>query len=348
MKAFRVFLFSWIVAQTFYFGIYGPDLIFLKQMRPHIVLFVLMVVSFVLAWAGGRTIRRQMDWPERLLLLLSGLLAASFVLGGAAFDEMSKRWLGPLLNITLYPVTAYFVVRAFPYRKELLINVLKLVCILGLYCAFMGVFQHYAWLNWLVWPGYILDPQLGTHPDRARGPFMEAVAMGRVLTMAFGCWLVLRLDCGPFLRRVSLIAIPVTMGSVYFTDTRGPWLGFALLCLTFLVFKTPVRRTVLWLAICIVVVASAGIANKFSLGDNNLFLERESTVTDRIVTWLVSGRMIEAHPVLGVGFGRFNDEWPDYYKQFKGFDFTGFDGSHNTWLSMAAETGLPTFGLYVS
>ena len=243
-------------------------------------------------------------------------------------------------------MTAYFVVRAFPYRKELLISVRKTGVHPGPLLRIHGRVSTLRMAELARLAGLHPGPATGTHPDRARGPFMEAVAMGRVLTMAFGCWLVLRLDCGPFLRRVSLIAIPVTMGSVYFTDTRGPWLGFALLCLTFLVFKTPVRRTVLWLAICIVVVASAGIANKLSLGDNNLFLERESTVTDRIVTWLVSGRMIEAHPVLGVGFGRFNDEWPDYYKQFKGFDFTGFDGSHNTWLSMAVETGLPTFGLY--
>src|SRR5207245_6240380 len=38
--------------------------------------------------------------------------------------------------------------------------------------------------------------------------------------------------------------------------------------------------------------------------------------------------------------------WPNYYKEFQGFDFTGFDGSHNTFLTMAAEEGLPTLGLY--
>jgi O-antigen ligase len=137
------------------------------------------------------------------------------------------------------------------------------------------------------------------------------------------------------------------MASVYFTATRGPWIGFALVCLIFLVFKTPVRRTMRWLTVCIVIAAVFGVTSKFWFGENNIFLERQSTVTDRVVTWLVSGRMIEANPLFGVGFGRFNVEWPNYYKEFRGFDFTGFDGSHNTILSMAAEVGLPALGIYL-
>src|SRR5437667_9758125 len=175
---------------------------------------------------------------------------------------------------------------------------------------------------------------------------MESMAMGRVLTIVFGCWLVLRLEAGPFLRKVATVCVPVTVASVYFTSTRGPWMGFALLCLIFLFLKTPVRRTMCWLTLCIVIVAAFGFTHKFSIGQNNLFLERQSTVTDRMVTWLVSGRMIEANPLFGIGFGRFNVEWPNYYKEFQGFDFSGFDGSHNTILTMAAEVGLPALGIY--
>src|SRR6266446_3467239 len=236
MKAFRVFLFSWIVAQTFYFGIYGPDLLFLKQIRPHNVLFVLTLISFLLAWVGGKTVPSRMEWPERLLLLLGVIFAASFFLGGAASDETtSKKSLGTLLSFALYPFSTYFFVRAVPYRREFLVSVLKVVCFLGIYLAFTGVFEHYEWLHSLVWPGYIMDPDLGSHFERSRGPFMESVAMGRVLTMVFGCWLVLRLEAGPFLRKVAMFSIAVTMASVYFTATRGPWMGFALICLIFLV-----------------------------------------------------------------------------------------------------------------
>src|SRR6266487_4403346 len=123
MKAFRVFLFSWVVAQTFYFGIYGPELLFLKQIRPHDVLFALTFLSFLFAWVGGKTVRSPMGWPERLLILLGGILAASFILGGAASDQTTnKKWLGTLMNFTLYPFSAYFFVRAFPYRKEFLVS----------------------------------------------------------------------------------------------------------------------------------------------------------------------------------------------------------------------------------
>jgi O-antigen ligase len=347
MKAFRVFLFSWVVAQTFYFGIYGPDLLFLKQIRPHDILFALTLVSFSLAWVGGKTVRSPIEWPERLLLLFAGIVVASFLLGGAAFDTTSKKWLGTLMNFITYPFAAYFFVRAFLYRREFLVSLLKLICFLGIYLAFTGVFEHYKPLHSLVWPGYIMDPSLGSHFERSRGPFMESVAMGRVLTIVFGCWLVLRLEVGPFLRKLAIFSILIAMASVYFTNTRGPWVGFALVCVVFLIFRTPVRRTVCWLTVCVAIVAASGLTHKFSIGANNLFLERQSTVTDRMVTWLVSGRMIEANPLFGIGFGRFNVEWRNYYKEFEGFNFTSFDGSHNTFLTMAAETGLPMFGIYL-
>ena len=170
--------------------------------------------------------------------------------------------------------------------------------------------------------------------------------MGRVLAMVFGCWLVLRLK-RPFLRKVAIVSIPVTMASVYFTATRGPWIGFALVCLIFLVFKTPVRRTVRWLTVCIVIAAVFGLTHKFSIGENNLFLERQSH-RDRPRGHLAIFRTDDrSKPAVRCWLWAIQREWPNYYKEFRGFDFTGFDGSHNTILTMAAEMGLPTLGIYL-
>jgi len=56
----------------------------------------------------------------------------------------------------------------------------------GAYLSLTGVFEHFNCTSGLVWPDYIMDEQLGTQFGRSRGPFMESVAMGRVLTMALG------------------------------------------------------------------------------------------------------------------------------------------------------------------
>jgi O-antigen ligase len=345
---FRFVLLSWIVAQTFYFGGFGPDIAFIKLIHPHHVLFLLLFASFFMARSGGVTLLRRLELPERLLLLVGGIWVGSFVCSGAHYDETvyENKWLSALLNVTLYPYATFFLVRSFPYRKEFVVGVLKVICVLGIYLAFTGIFEHYE-LNWLVWPDYIMDPGRGSHFGRARGPFMESVAMGRVLTMVFVSWLVLQIESGPVLKGLAFLCVPAAMASIYFTQTRGPWIGFGLVCLAFILFKTPVRRTVYCLVGCILVAACLGLSHKFSLGDKNLFLERQTTVTDRVVTWLVSGQMIKAHPFVGIGYGRFNAEWDNYFKTFQGLDFTGFDGSHNTYLTMAAETGVCTLALYL-
>jgi O-antigen ligase len=52
--------------------------------------------------------------------------------------------------------------------------------------------------------------------------------------------------------------------------------------------------------------------------------------------------MIQDKPLFGVGFGRFHLDWEKYFHYNAKIDFTGFDGSHNTFLTMGAEVGVPT------
>jgi O-antigen ligase len=351
MKLFSFLLLSWIVAQTFYFGSYGPDLGPLSAVRPDRVLFVLMAISFAWGWYRHQTVRSKWEWPERLLLIVTTLCVVSFLMSGSLYDDRDgkNKWLNALFNITVFPCATFFWVRALPYRKEFALSVLKVLCWLGAYLSFTAVCEHYEWQS-LVWPAYIMDESLGTHFGRARGPFMESVAMGRVLTMVFAAWLVLRLETKPLMQKFAALALVLSLGGIYFTATRGPWLGLGLVLITFLVFESPVRKTVLRLIACIAIAAAVGLSNKFSLGQNNLFFGRQNTVTDRIVTWIVSMDMVKAHPVFGIGFGRFNAQWENYYKPSGGpdaLDFDGFDGSHNSWLSIAAEVGLPGLLLYL-
>ncbi len=349
MKLWRISLFCWIVAQTFYFGNYGPDLLFFKQLRPDRLFFIALLVFFIRAGFRKETVSRRLESADLLVLLLCMAMGLSFLGSGALYDdsEGKNKWLNALFNITIYPYTAFFCVRSFAYDKQFAVSLLKLICALGIYLAFTGVFEHYA-ISSLVWPSYIMDPSLGTHFERSRGPFMESVAMGRVLTIAFAAWVVFRLEATGFMRRISWPSMVAALASIYFTATRGPWLGLALVMLAFVVYRTPARRTIIQLSLCIIVAAGLGVSNKFSLLGKNLFTQRQSTVTDRVVTWLVSIEMVKVHPVAGIGFGRFNAEWENYYSGFKGLDFDSFDGSHNTFLTMAAEGGLVTLALYIA
>src|SRR5215467_2680230 len=294
MNLFKIVLFLWILVQTFYFGHFGPDLLFLKSLRPERLVFGLMLLSYLLARLSGKAISRRLGWPEWLMFTITAISLVSLILTGVTsgpYKDKYEQWLSTMFNLTVYPYAAYFCVRGFRYRKEFLIAFLKLLCFFGAYLSVTAVGEHYN-LNWLVWPDYIMDPRLGTQFERARGPFMESVGMGRLLTVAFGSWLVLRSEGGNVIRTLSFVFVPLTLISLYFTNTRGPWIGCALLWLAFIVFRTPVRGTLYRLGIAVLLIASLNLSSKFTLDSGNIFFNRESTVTDRVVTWLVSLRMI--------------------------------------------------------
>jgi O-antigen ligase len=344
---FNTMLFIWIVVQTFYFGHFGPDFIFIKQLHPHHILYVLVILSFIMAKAAGKTVPRKFAWPERFMILLTILATISFLTsGGDDGSQGTNKWLVCLFNLTYYPYAAYFFVYWFPYRKEFAVSFLKLLCLFGLYLAITGCCEHYVALNSLVWPSYIMDPHLGGQFGRARGPLMESVGMGRMMAFVFAGWLVLRVEDVPWVNRLALISIPLAVGAEYFTETRGPWIGFAIVGSAFVIFKTPARKTLIRLGICAFVAALFGLSSKFSLGGHNLFLSRQSTVTYRLVTWITSLHMVEAHPFFGVGFGHFNTAFFDYYKD-GGILFEGFSGGHNTFLTLAAELGIPGLALFL-
>src|SRR5207302_4636466 len=97
----------------------------------------------------------------------------------------------------------------------------------------------------LVFPRYILDENLGIHLDRARGPFLQAVANG-VSLIVLG---LVALDC--FRRRVlsraGLVVLALVPVAVFATMTRAVWIAAcgSVLAAWLLVRDTRIRRACL-------------------------------------------------------------------------------------------------------
>ena len=67
----------------------------------------------------------------------------------------------------------------------------------------------------------------------------------------------------------------------------------------------------------------------------------DRTVWDRKNLATASVNMVEAHPLLGVGVGRFVDESDDYFVESPDYPLTATDQIiHNVYLTYAAEAGL--------
>lgn len=65
---------------------------------------------------------------------------------------------------------------------------------------------------------------------------------------------------------------------------------------------------------------------------------------DRVIAWRAGLRMIGHHPLMGIGLGEFKPQMLNYAEPGVGFSSI----AHNTYLEVAAETGLPNFLVFIA
>jgi putative inorganic carbon (HCO3(-)) transporter len=195
----------------------------------------------------------------------------------------------------------------------------------------------------LIFPRFILDESLGFHADRARGPFLQAVANGVSLN-------ILGLVALHAYRRGSsrgakvallLASLPV---AILATMTRAVWLSFAatVVALVLLSGKHAARRA---LAV-LVLVAGAGlvIVSSHELREAlSERLEERGPVDFRAAVYAGSWQMFLERPLLGWGFHQMPAELPRYVSEYK--DKILYP--HNTYLEILVESGLVGLVFYV-
>ena len=174
-----------------------------------------------------------------------------------------------------------------------------------------------------------------------------------VISLTF-CVLLLRLDPKRLLGNAGwLIGGGMCLLAIYFTYTRGAWLG--LLCGGVPLFwqisaarAVTIRRRVLFV-LCVVGFAALVLwapsdALRSRAGDSN-------TVYFRFSVWVAGLRMVASHPLIGVGFAQFSSYLPSYVQVLAFIPEEAGPSSatlaHNTFLSVAAELGLLGLTLYV-
>lgn len=193
----------------------------------------------------------------------------------------------------------------------------------------------------LIFPRFILDESLGFHPDRARGPFLQAVANGVSLNI-LGI-LVLAFPLGRrVIGKVLWLALPL---AVLATMTRAVWISFAAstIALGFLLLK---RRL---LAACSL-LAAAGIVLGLAMALSNHSLKtalgdrtgERGPVEARLAVYDAGWAMFLERPFTG---------WParDMYaelgRRMEGYHLRTFY-VHNTYLALLVEFGVPGLALY--
>ena len=196
-----------------------------------------------------------------------------------------------------------------------------------------------------IFPRYILDESLGIHADRARGPFLQAVANGVTLNLLG----LVALDSFRRRRLKGLSALLLLIaraagdsgdpnpGGVALLRRQHP--GLAALFLRAREFAGPV--------FCLILAGAVGLLAALSFDDEEYSffdrLEERSPVEFRVVMYRTGLEMFLEKPCFGWGAG---DLQPELAKRVHEFHQSAFF-FHNTYLEIAVQHGLLGLALYL-
>jgi putative inorganic carbon (hco3(-)) transporter len=195
--------------------------------------------------------------------------------------------------------------------------------------------------RWLIFPRFILDESIGFHLDRARGPFLQAVANGVSLNL-LGILAVALSDKRKTTVLLLWLVLPL---AVLATMTRAVWISFVVSTIV-LGFRLIERRLH---CACIALVV-AGLLLGLTVGMSSGSLKttlwdrtgERGPVEARMAVYHAGWAMFQERPLTG---------WPasgmyaELARRMKGYHLRTYY-VHNTYLALLVEFGVPGLAIY--
>jgi putative inorganic carbon (HCO3(-)) transporter len=328
----------------------APDLLFLLALTamlfrpPDLKLLPIDRIAFIAlvgAVAIRVCIRRERlrtfpaTWPMLFLLLLGVWGVMTHAYDTQALSLLAAKWLVPFV---------LFHIASFVFSDERGLHRLELYLLVVLaYLAAISVFFLFG-AESLIYPRFILDESIGIHADRARGPFLQAVANGLSLNILG----IFALDAyrGDRLKRFAagglFLAVPVALLA---TKTRAIWLSAAvsILWIAFTCRDQKLGRAARTL--CVMTAVGVCGALVYQINSDSLAerLADRSPVDFRSEIYQAGVQMFLEKPL--TGWGADADLQPEIEKRVSSFRPEHYV-FHNTYLELAAQRGLLGLGLY--
>ena len=139
-----------------------------------------------------------------------------------------------------------------------------------------------------------------------------------------------------------LYAVPFFMSiyCLYLTRSRGAWLSFAASIFIVALLKS---KKILLVAIVMLVLTFVFMPTSAKESLKDSFDLSSGTSWERVMLWTGTIDMIKVHPVLGFGINTYSKNFPEY----KPKDYADYRYSHNCYLQMASEIGIPGAFLFI-
>jgi O-antigen ligase len=298
----------------------------------------------VVAWLGHFSVggRGQRDFFAEHSHLTWVLIA---FIGWGTASLLWATQLGPGLaslsryapNMLLLPI-AYTAMRT---RRDLAL-VLGAIVLGAIVAASFGILQP-------------ADPTEVVESSRATGTIGDPNELAAVLLvgLALGAGFLVGRGRSPLMRLAAALAVPLCAAGVFLSLSRGGLVALGALLIAGTVFA---GRWRLAITAMLVAVAVGGIVYFTELAP----LPARERVTSanggsgRTDLWTVGWRMVQAHPVTGVGIGNFPAVSANYVLQPGATQRADLIFSsapkvtHNTYLEVMAEMGVPGLLLFVA
>jgi O-antigen ligase len=342
----------WIVAglllRPLHLGLAFPSILYVAAMTvflfrpPDLFSFYADRIAFgiLVFFVALRTmaLRDRIPFFARLSLPMLGLLTLAVLRAlREPFDAQNWSIIASkyIVPFALFHI-AVLVFRGASQRKHFEVFVIVALA----YLAFIAV-AFLVDARALIFPRFILDESLGFHPDRARGPFLQAVANGVSLNI-LGILVLALPQKREIVVRVLWLVLPL---AVLATMTRAVWISFAVSTLV-LGFRMIERRLQ---AACILLILAgllAGLA--IGLSDHSLKAAlwdrtgERGPVAARLAVYDAGWTMFQDRPFTGWSAGVM---YAELARRMEGYHLRTFY-VHNTYLALLVEFGVPGLALY--
>ena len=297
---------------------------------------LVLLLAVRLCLRRGRLRVYPATWPLVALMLigLGGVLTQPYDPQG--WSVFAAKWVVPCV---------FFHIAGLVFQDERSMRKLEIFFLIVLvYLTATSIFSMLN-LHSLIFPRFIIDEGIGIHADRARGPFLQAVANGLCLNLLGLLALnsFRRKKLRGVLATILFFTVPVALLA---TRTRAVWIASVLsaLCLMFFASTLKLRRVAL--AWCILAILGSGIM-LFYRADQDSLAQRamdRSPVDFRSEMYSAGWQMFVEKPALG--WGNDHDIQSEVEKRVSSFhpEYYVF---HNTFLELAVERGVLGLGVYV-
>jgi O-antigen ligase len=275
-------------------------------------------------------------WPLLGLTLIGGLRVLSQPYDSQAWSVFAAKWVVPFVFFHIAGLV-------FSDGRSLRKLEIFLLIVLG-YLTTISILSLLN-LQTLIVPRFITDEGIGIHADRARGPFLQAVANGLCLNLLG----LLALDSfrrkkvSGILAAILFFAVPIALLA---TKTRAVWIGSALSVFCLMFFGSALKLRWVALAWCLLAVLGSGLILFYRADDDSLAQRAmdRSPVDFRSEMYRAGWEMFLEKPVLG--WGNEHDIQAEVEKRVSSFhpEYYVF---HNTFLELGVERGLLGLGLYM-